>query len=36
MRQQLVAGLWTVLVLTVLTGVFYPLAVTLVGQLAFE
>jgi K+-transporting ATPase ATPase C chain len=35
-RQQLVAGLRTVLVLTVLTGVFYPLAVTLVGQLAFE
>jgi len=35
-RQQLLAGLRAVLVLTVLTGVFYPLAVTLVGQLAFE
>jgi potassium-transporting ATPase KdpC subunit len=35
-RQQLLAGLRAVLVLTVLTGVLYPLAVTLVGQLAFE
>ena len=35
-RQQLLAGLRAVLVLTVLTGVFFPLAVTLVGQLAFE
>ena len=35
-RQQLLAGLRAVLALTVLTGIFYPLAVTLVGQLAFE
>lgn len=35
-RQQLLAGLRAVLVLTVLTGILYPLAVTLVGQLAFE
>ena len=35
-RVQLLAGLRAVLVLTVLTGVLYPLAVTVVAQLAFE
>jgi K+-transporting ATPase ATPase C chain len=35
-RQQLLAALRAVLVLTVLTGVLYPLAVTVVGQLAFD
>jgi K+-transporting ATPase ATPase C chain len=35
-RQQLLAALRAVLVITVLTGVLYPLAVTLVGQLAFD
>jgi potassium-transporting ATPase KdpC subunit len=35
-RQQLLAALRAMLVLTVLTGVLYPLAVTLVGQLAFD
>ncbi len=35
-RVQLLAGLRAILVLTVLTGVLYPLAVTVVAQLAFE
>ena len=35
-RQQLLAGLRAALVLTVLTGVLYPLAVTLLAQVAFE
>jgi K+-transporting ATPase ATPase C chain len=35
-RSQLLAGLRAVLVLTVLTGVLYPLAVTLVAQVAFD
>ena len=35
-RVQLLAGLRAVLVLTVLTGVLYPLAVTVIAQLAFE
>ncbi len=35
-RVQLLAGLRAVLVLTVLTGVLYPLAVTVVAQLGFE
>jgi K+-transporting ATPase ATPase C chain len=36
MRAQLLAGLRAVLVLTVLCGVLYPLAVTGVAQLAFD
>ncbi len=36
MRTQLLTGLRTVLVLTVLTGIVYPLAVLGVGQLAFN
>ncbi len=36
MRSQLFAALRAVIVLTVLTGVLYPLAVTLVAQVAFD
>ncbi len=36
MRAQLLTGVRTVLVLTVLTGILYPLAVLGVGQLAFN
>jgi potassium-transporting ATPase KdpC subunit len=36
MRSQLLAAVRTVLVMTVLTGVLYPLAVTLVAQVAFD
>jgi len=36
MRAQLLAGLRAVLVLTVLCGIVYPLAVTGLGQLAFN
>jgi potassium-transporting ATPase KdpC subunit len=35
-RVQLLAALRAILVLTVVTGILYPLAVTVVAQLAFE
>jgi K+-transporting ATPase ATPase C chain len=36
MRSQLIAAVRAILVVTVLTGLLYPLAVTVVAQLAFE
>jgi K+-transporting ATPase ATPase C chain len=36
MRSQLIAAVRAVIVLTIITGVLYPLAVTLVAQVAFD